>query len=134
MDHDHPRWEEFQERLQGPEGCDFKADQNGETTWRCGGRRDQTLATAILRDMRLTPQAIVATLAYFDANGGQCDCEVLFNVAGKSRAEAMDRMARSDRHGGDVKAMHAEIRAEAAAEAEAEQRRRDAAAEPGTVL
>lgn len=25
----HPRWEEFCTRLDGPEGCDFKEDENG---------------------------------------------------------------------------------------------------------
>jgi hypothetical protein len=80
MTTDHPRWGEFEKRLGGPEGCDFREDQSGELHWRCSARtRDQ--AAAILRDMGITDGDLLATLDYFDDHGGHCDCEILFNVA-----------------------------------------------------
>jgi hypothetical protein len=75
----HPLWEEFVERLEGPEGCDFQ-ERDGKTVWRCSGKDDRTYSRTILAAMGLTPEAVVATLAYFDQHGGYCDCEVLFNV------------------------------------------------------
>ena len=78
----HPRWEEFAGRLTGPEGCDFKRDP--EPTWKCGGGIDLSMSEAILRDMYEdaldAEQVVQRSLAYFSANGGHCDCEVLFNV------------------------------------------------------
>ena len=34
---EHERFEEFCERLEGPEGCNFKEDENGKITWKCKG-------------------------------------------------------------------------------------------------
>ena len=85
---DHPRWDEFEERLGGPEGCDFREDDDGEIYWRCSAHtRDQ--AVAILRDMGITDGDLLGTLDYFDEHGGYCDCEILFNVA--SFASSGDR-------------------------------------------
>ena len=71
----HPRWEEFLERLCGPEGCNFT-----DTTWRCSGGTARPFCRQILADMGLTEQAIAVTLAYFEEHGGYCDCEVALNV------------------------------------------------------
>jgi hypothetical protein len=77
MTPEHPRWAEFTNRLGGPEGCDFREDN----TWRCHGGHDKRFATAILEDMAKTEDINVAgSLAYYDQNGGHCDCEILFNV------------------------------------------------------
>ena len=73
----HPRWEEFCERLAGPEGCAFRKKPDGNTTWKCAGGNDKTFAAKILKAMRMD---VAASLAYFDAHGGLCDCEILFNV------------------------------------------------------
>jgi hypothetical protein len=72
-----PRWQDFVDRLEGPEGCDFK-DGAGDLTWRCGG--DKTFSVAIMRAMGLGEEEINATVAYFEQNGGYCDCEVLLNM------------------------------------------------------
>ena len=90
MDHDHPRWQEFLDRLEGPDGCDFQELQAGQLRpegyslfekmiWRCKGGHDKTYATVLLSEMGDID--IPASLAFFDAAGGHCDCEILFNVA-----------------------------------------------------
>lgn len=74
----HPRWQEFVERLEGPEGCNFREDDEGKTIWNCSSETDKPLATAILRKM---PDVdLEASLMYFHQHGGHCDCEILFNV------------------------------------------------------
>ena len=45
MDPSHPQWDEFIERLSGPEGCNFREDSNGKLTWSWKGGE---LARAIL--------------------------------------------------------------------------------------
>lgn len=77
----HPLWEEFASRLYGPEGCDFHQTDKGPT-WLCAGGHDKTFATAILTAMaaRGADIDIPATLAYFDAQHGHCDCEIIFNI------------------------------------------------------
>lgn len=78
MTPEHPHWQEFAERLEGEEGCNFRKDGDGKITWSCKGGRDKTFAATILRMM---PDIDVdASLAFFEAHGGHCDCEILFNV------------------------------------------------------
>jgi hypothetical protein len=77
MTPDHPRWEEFCRRLSGPEGCHFRQNPDGNTTWTCAAGNDKTLAAKILRAMGMD---VDESLAYFEAHGGYCDCEILFNV------------------------------------------------------
>lgn len=75
------RWEEFIERLEGKEGCDFKdkiKDKPESITWKCPSKKNKPLATAILKKMRNIN--IKKSLKYFDEHGGHCDCEILFNV------------------------------------------------------
>ena len=81
----HPRWREFVERLDGPEGCNFRErlDDNGDPipgdiVWRCGGGRDKSYATKILSTMEGID--VDGTMACFETLGGYCDCEILFNV------------------------------------------------------
>ena len=83
MTREHPRGEEFCARLEGPDGCDFHKKDDGKWGWHCKGGRDKTFATQILQAMgkQDEPFDIPASLAYFDSNGGYCDCEILFNVA-----------------------------------------------------
>jgi hypothetical protein len=78
MNPKHPRWDEFCERLAGSEGCNFKEDKDGNTTWKCNGGYDKSYAIRILQTM---PEIdIEKTLKYFDSHGGHCDCEILFNI------------------------------------------------------
>ena len=82
MAREHPRWEEFLARLEGPEGCNFRqADPNDiETlTWDCNGGKNKDYAKKILAEMGGID--IDESLKYFDLNGGHCDCEILFNMA-----------------------------------------------------
>ncbi|MFS8085188.1 MAG: DUF2695 domain-containing protein [Acidobacteriota bacterium] len=74
----HRKWQEFVERLEGVNGCDFKRDEQGKVTWRCMGGNDKSLATAIMQSM--CDVDILGSLTYFEAHGGYCDCEILFNV------------------------------------------------------
>lgn len=73
------RWDEFFERLEGPEGCDFN-DRTGKITWTCGGGVDQTLAKKVLAAMGFTAEEIEHSCLYFSSAGGHCDCEIIFNL------------------------------------------------------
>ena len=75
----HPRWREFAERLEGPDGCDFREGDQGPT-WTCLGGRNRPRAVEIMRTMGLNDDAVLASLDYFDNHGGYCDCEILLNV------------------------------------------------------
>lgn len=83
MNPKHPKWKEFCDRLEGPEGCDFKekipGDQNS-VTWKCKGGNNKDYAEAILKKMGFNSEQILKSFTYFDARGGYCDCEILFNV------------------------------------------------------
>lgn len=91
MTPDHPRWEEFIQRLEGPEGCDFQGeyDDEGElipdsVKWQCAGGEDKSKAVAILKTM---PEIdIAASLSFFEEQGGFCDCEIVFNVEKNHRS------------------------------------------------
>ena len=83
----HPRWDEFCQRLEGPEGCRVRLrdpDDPNSLHWRCEGGNSLRLSQMILARMGLRPPAIKATLEYYRGHGGYCDCEVLMNVARKS--------------------------------------------------
>jgi hypothetical protein len=88
MTREHPRWEEFCARLEGPEGCDFRSDceRGVGDTWYCASSNPEfpemahTLSRSILMKMGLSHEEIAASLAYFKEHGGYCDCEVLMNV------------------------------------------------------
>jgi hypothetical protein len=73
MTPEHPRWEEFCERLDAalegsPAGC------NG-----CGHPAGHEAARSILATM--DDVDVAASLAYFREHGGHCDCEILLNLA-----------------------------------------------------
>lgn len=76
---DHFRWPEFLTKLQGPEGCHFRIDDTGKTVWTCGGGSDKSKALAILDTMGIQHHPDT-TIAYFEHHGGQCDCEIVFNL------------------------------------------------------
>jgi hypothetical protein len=66
MTTEHPCWPDFIERL------DYAL-----TTTPCKAGQDKTIATSILKSMDVE---IKSSLAYFEVNGGFCDCEILMNV------------------------------------------------------
>ena len=72
---------EFLERLEGPEGCDFKEETEKGVTWKCKGGNDQTYARKILNNMKIDKTEIETFLKKCSKLGGHCDCEILFNVA-----------------------------------------------------
>lgn len=74
----HSRWDEFTERLEGEEGCNFRLDAKQMPIWNCKGGNNKDFATKILTTMKNID--IEASLKLFDGFGGHCDCEILFNV------------------------------------------------------
>lgn len=80
----HPRWHEFLDKLAGPEGCNFHEEDDGKIYWDCDGDRfpetTHCRSKRILAAMGFGDAAIEKSLAYFRANGGHCDCEVVFNL------------------------------------------------------
>lgn len=80
MNVEHPKWDEFTDRLEGPEGCDFHKDERNQTHWQCSGESDRELSKKILRE-HYPDVDIDETMNYFSQHGGHCDCEILFNVA-----------------------------------------------------
>lgn len=81
MTPDNKRWQEFIEKLEGPEGCNFKEKVKGypqSITWQCSSKKDRHFTTSILNKMGNID--VKKSLKYFDKHGGNCDCEILFNV------------------------------------------------------
>jgi hypothetical protein len=77
MTPEHPQWSAFMDLLTGPEGCNFRIEENGPM-FTCGGRK-RPLARAILK--KHFPQVdIEGTIDFFESHGGHCDCEIAFNV------------------------------------------------------
>ncbi len=72
----HPRWDEFADKLGGKDGCDFTDDGK----WKCGGGKDKTFSTTILHSMGFDDGFIARSMSYFELHGGFCDCEILFNI------------------------------------------------------
>jgi len=83
MTTEHPRWSEFVEKLEGPEGCNFHRKNPADPdsiTWECAAGRDKTIASRLLKQMGATDEEIAQSCQYFEDHGGFCDCEILFNV------------------------------------------------------
>jgi hypothetical protein len=73
----HPRWDEFVDLLEGPEGCNIHKTGQGPQ-WNCDGN-DKPLTRAILA--KHFPEVdIEATMKFFNDHGGYCDCEIPLNV------------------------------------------------------
>jgi len=81
---DVERIKKFLDRLEGPEGCNFREEVKGDPdtiTWTCDGiPRSRALAKKILTNMNVTQEEQEEVLAICEANGGYCDCEILFNA------------------------------------------------------
>jgi hypothetical protein len=67
-------------RFRGPEGCDFKKDEKGETTWRCNSGGAVMPHEYSIKLLQRFGARVTKSLLYFEAHGGHCDCEVVFNV------------------------------------------------------
>jgi hypothetical protein len=77
MTMDHPRWAEFLDRLDGPEGVDA---QESDAGFRFCCHHDHRFARRILARMGLDRAEVAASVEWFELHGGFCDCEVLLNV------------------------------------------------------
>lgn len=83
-------WNAFFNRLEGPEGCDFREKVKGNPdsiTWHCKGGMDKSFATTILTDMGVPSETVKDVLLYVEDFGGHCDCEILFNAVERVYAE-----------------------------------------------
>lgn len=76
MDFEHPKFEEFIVRLEGPGFCDFRHMSDGGTDWDCNG--DFTFTKKLLNEYEVD---VDSSLEFFVEHGGRCcDCEVCLNV------------------------------------------------------
>ena len=75
--------DEYFGRLAGPEGCNFHQDERGETVWHCGGGTDKSKSESILTQMGFDAGAVASMHELVDELGGHCDCEILWNAAGR---------------------------------------------------
>jgi len=76
LDKNHEKWDWFVDELNGPNGCDFRRNQDGKETWTCCN--DHELSRKILATVEGVD--VEKTIEYFEKNGGYCDCEICFNV------------------------------------------------------
>lgn len=74
---------EFFKRLEGPEGCDFRKDEQGKLSWNCNNKGNYKHTTAVLGKMGVSVVEIEAFLEMCRGFGGYCDCEILFNAEEK---------------------------------------------------
>ena len=74
----HPRWKEFIQKLIGDDGIRLRQD-NEVWYWECPGDFNKPIARKILEEMGLDID-IKMTMYYFEEHGGNCDCEILWNV------------------------------------------------------
>lgn len=74
-----PKWDDFLDRMEGPEGCNFQ-ESGKDFTFTCDNTPNRPIARRILARMGLSPAQIEQSLGYFSAYGGMCDCEIVFNV------------------------------------------------------
>ena len=72
---DHPKWEEFFAKIVA--SCDFTERKPGNYSWNCDGTHKKTIA---ILEKHYPWANVHKTLSYFRRNGGNCDCEVCFNV------------------------------------------------------
>ena len=93
----NPRWREFTERLDGPEGCDFRQLDPGDPmsiTCNCMGDDIPRLAIGILHKMGGVD--IPRSIGFFRQYGGYCDCEILYNVEDSYIRELDERLKRTE--------------------------------------
>jgi len=79
MTPDHPLWDTFCGRLDGPEGCNIREVRGPKKlTWRCDRKRYTSAILSTIPGINVRK-----SFAYFARHGGDCDCEILFNVVMK---------------------------------------------------
>lgn len=84
---------EFFERLEGPEGSNFRKEKGtGEFLFDCAGGDNKDKSIDLLLKMKLSVHEIVYFLIACNSNGGHCDCEILFNAEGHIMSELYEEM------------------------------------------
>ena len=79
MQPSHPKWWVFLDRLAGAEGCDFQRDPDDGYRWRCGCKLGRNRAAEFLHEAGAD---VAASLTSFASQGADCDCKILFIIAG----------------------------------------------------
>ena len=74
----HPRWKEFILKLMCEDGIRLRREDK-DWSWECPGDFNKPIARRILKDMEVDID-IELTMRYFEEHGGNCDCEILWNV------------------------------------------------------
>jgi hypothetical protein len=78
MTPNHERWDKFVEELIWRLNF-LSVREDGGNDWKnCNARENKPTARRILKEMGGFD--IPASFAYFEANGGFCDCEILWNI------------------------------------------------------
>ena len=72
---DHPRWNEFVERLTGVDGINVHKE-GGNIIWECTGNFDHVLEVLSQFFPEIDEIETVDYLSLF----GICDCDILFNI------------------------------------------------------
>jgi hypothetical protein len=89
---DDEQWDAYFAALEGPDGCNFR-EVDGKTTWECHGGVSKARSAKILSGMDVSDDDVAAVHRIVDALGGHCDCEILFNAAGRIRPPAAEEGA-----------------------------------------
>ena len=74
---------EFLNRLEGEEGCNFKEKIKGDPnsiSWNCDSSDKYPLAKKVLTLMGVPKDEQKDLLEKAQESGGYCDCEILFNA------------------------------------------------------
>jgi len=76
----HPEWKDFIDVISGPEGMNFREIPGSlNFNWDCTSKIDKPICRKWLA-FSDPPVDIEKSLRLFEAFGGHCDCEVVFNV------------------------------------------------------
>lgn len=71
-------YEEFFDRLYGPEGCNFRGKEEN-LTWTCDGK-GFLLSRTILKKMNVNSKDTEEFLKECKCCGAYCDCEIIWNA------------------------------------------------------
>lgn len=92
----HPEWEDFIDVISGPEGMNFRGIPGSlNFNWDCTSKIDKTICRKWLA-FSDPPVDVEKSLRLFEAFGGHCDCEVVFNVAASFRHAARQARPRKN--------------------------------------
>ena len=73
-----PKWHQFLNQLDEALVIDDD-EESGEFTTTCDGTLNRPITREVLADMGFSDDSIEQSLDWMSINGGNCDCECLFN-------------------------------------------------------